>query len=62
MVRTAIDPEKPVCDDRHRGHQDDGHEEEILQADTDTKKEKVTNKHHQRDSDQKVQVRDHWHG
>ena len=40
MVTTAIDPEKPVSDD--------GHEEEILQADSDTKKEKVTNKHHQR--------------
>ena len=48
MVTTAIDPEKPVSDDRHRdpakrgGHRDDGHEEEILQADSDTKK-KVTN-------------------
>ena len=30
------------------GHRDDGHKEEILQADSDTKKEKVTNKHHQR--------------
>ena len=54
MVRTAIDPEKPVSDDRHRdsvkrrGHRDDGHEEEILQADSDAKKKKVTNKHHQR--------------
>ena len=33
---------------RGRGHREDGHEEEILQADSDTKKEKVTNKHHQR--------------
>ena len=53
MVTTAIDPEKPVSDDHHRDpakrgvHRDDGHEEEILQADSDTKK-KVTNKHHQR--------------
>ena len=70
MVMTAIDPQKPVSDDRHRdpakrgrGHRDDGHEEEILQADSDTKKKKkVTNKHHQRDSEQKVQVPDHWHG
>ena len=44
MVMTTIDPEKPVSDDRHR---DDGHEEKILQADSDTKKKKVTNKHHQ---------------
>ena len=54
MVRTAIDPEKLVSDDRHRdparggGHRDDDHEEEILQADSDTKIKKVTNKHHQR--------------
>ena len=27
---------------------DDGHEEEILQADSDTKMKKVTNKHHHR--------------
>ena len=32
---------------RGGGHRDDGHEEEILQADSDTKK-KVTNKHRQR--------------
>ena len=32
---------------RGRGHRDDGHEEEIQQADNDTKKKKVTNKHHQ---------------
>ena len=55
MVRIAIDPEKPVSDDHHRdpaksgGHRDDGHEEEILQADSDT-------------SDQKEQVPDHEHG
>ena len=55
MIATDIRP-------RWGSHQDDGHEKEILQADSDTKKEKVTNKHHQRDSDQKVQVPDHWHG
>ena len=33
---------------RGRGHRDDGHEEEIQQADNDTKRKKVTNKHHQR--------------
>ena len=41
MITTEIRP-------RGRGHRDDGHEEEILQADGDTKEEKVTNKHHQR--------------
>ena len=41
MIATVIRP-------RGGGHRDDGHEEEILQADSDTKKEKVTNKHHQR--------------
>ena len=47
MITTEIRP-------RGCGHRDDGHEEEILQADSDTKK-KVTNndgyinmKHHQR--------------
>ena len=41
MVTTAIDPEKPVSDDHHKnpakrgGHRDDGHEEEILQVDSD---------------------------
>ena len=47
MIATEIRP-------RGRGHRDDGDEEEILQADSDTKK-KVTNvdgyinpKHHQR--------------
>ena len=47
MIATEIRP-------RGSGHRDDGHEEEILQADSDTKK-KVTNndgyinlKHHQR--------------
>ena len=66
MVTTAIDPEKPVSDDHQEV--DDGHEEEILQAASETKK-KVTNndgytnlKHHQRDSDQKEQVPDHEHG
>ena len=34
----------------------------FLQADSDTKKKKVTNKHHQRDVDQKKQVPDHEHG
>ena len=34
MVRTAIDPEKPVSDPRGGGQRDDGHEE-ILQADSD---------------------------
>ena len=33
---------------RRRGHRDDGQEEEIQQADNDTKRKKVTNKHHQR--------------
>ena len=33
---------------RGRGHRDDGQEEEIQQADNDTKRKKVTNKHHQR--------------
>ena len=33
---------------RETGHRDDGHEEEIQQADNDTKRKKVTNKHHQR--------------
>ena len=41
MIATEIRP-------RLGGHRDDGHEEEILQADSDTKKKKVTNKHHQR--------------
>ena len=41
MITTEIRP-------RGSGHRDDGHEEEILQADSDTKKKKVTNKHHQR--------------
>ena len=41
MIVTEIRP-------RVGGHRDDGHEEEILQADRDTKKKKVTNKHHQR--------------
>ena len=41
MIATVIRP-------RGGGHRDDGHEEEILQADRDTKKKKVTNKHHQR--------------
>ena len=40
MIATEIRP-------RGEGHRDDSHEEEILQADSDTKK-KVTNKHHQR--------------
>ena len=39
MIATEIRP-------RGEGHRDDGHVEEILQADSDTKK--VTNKHHQR--------------
>ena len=39
MIATEIQP-------RGRGHRDDGHEEEILQADRD--KKKVTNKHHHR--------------
>ena len=50
MITTEIRP-------RGCGHRDDGHEEEILQAENETKK-KVTNndlyinlKHHQRDSD-----------
>ena len=52
MVTTAIVPEKTVSDDHRRdtggGHRDDGHEEGIQQADSDTKRKKVTNKHHQR--------------
>ena len=40
MIATEIHP-------RGRGHRDDGHEEEILQVDSDNK-EKVTNKHRQR--------------
>ena len=41
MITTEIRP-------RGCGHRDDGHEEEILQADSDSKK-KVTSKHHQRE-------------
>ena len=50
MVTTAIVPEKTVSDDHRRdttkgrGHRDDGHEEEIQQADNDTKRKKVTHK------------------
>ena len=58
MITTEIRP-------RGSCHRDDGHEEEILQANSDTKK-KVTNndgyinlKHHQRDADQTEEVPDH---
>ena len=50
MIATVIRP-------RGRGHRDDGHEEEILQADSDTKKEKVTNKHYQRSRTRRYKYR-----
>ena len=56
MITTETQP-------RGGSHRDDGHEEEILQADSEAKK-KVTNNdgQHQRDSDQKEQVPDREHG
>ena len=73
-MTTAIDPEKPVSGDHHRESakrgwrpRGEGHEEEILQADSETKRKVMNNdgyinlKHLQRDSAQKEQVPDHEH-
>ena len=74
MVTTAIDLDKPVSDDHHREPakrgwppRGEGHEEETLEADSETKKKVMNNdgyinlRHHQRDSVQKEQVPDHVH-
>ena len=42
------------------GHRDDGHEEEILQADSESKKK--SDEQRPKDSDQKNKIPDHWHG
>ena len=47
MVTTAIDHRRDTAK-RERPLITDGHEEEIQQADNDTKRKTVTNKHHQR--------------
>ena len=72
-MTTAIDPEKPVSGAPQRVGQrgwrprGEGHEEEILQADSETKRKVMNNdgyinlKHLQRDSAQKEQVPDHEH-